>query len=308
MYYDNNCIQYPKPKKPTKKVIFMYRSWLFVPGSQDKHLKKVKELKADVIIFDLEDSVIKSKKDEARVKVSDAIKKMRTNVKFVRVNGVHTEFFINDLEELVRPGLTGIVLPKVNKRDDMIIADYMLDQIEMKYLLEPKSLTIVPIIESAQALHNAYDIATSCSRVKCLAFGAEDLMFDMNIKSSNGIETLYARSKMIEVSKASSIDPPIDQIYPNFSDMEGLKVEAEKGRNLGFQGKLLIHPNQVATINKVFTPTNEEIKEAKEVIEKYYQAIDEGFGVSKVNGKMIDAPIVEKAKRILEYDERNNTM
>ncbi len=285
----------------------MHRSWLFVPGSQDKHLKKVKELKADVIIFDLEDSVIKAKKDEARVKVSEAIKKMRTNVKFVRVNGIYTEFFINDLEELVRPGLTGIVLPKVNKRDDMIIVDYLLDQIEKKHLLEPKSITIVPIIESAQALHNAYDIASSCNRVKCLAFGAEDLMLDMNIKSSNGIETLYARSKMIEVSKASSIGPPIDQIYPNLADMEGLRKEAENGRNLGFQGKLLIHPNQVETINEVFTPTIEEINEAKEVIEKYHKSIVEGFGVSKVNGKMIDAPIVEKAKRVLEYDEKNKT-
>lgn len=286
---------------------FMHRSWLFVPGSQDKYLKKVKELKTDVIIFDLEDSVIKAKKDEARVKVSEAISEMRTKVNFVRVNGIYTEFFIDDLEKLVRPGLTGIVLPKVNKRDDMIIADYMLDQIEKKHLLEPKSVTIVPIIESAKALHNAYDIASSCNRVKCLAFGAEDLMLDMNIKSSNGIETLYARSKMIEVSKASSIGPPIDQIYPNLADMEGLRKEAENGRNLGFQGKLLIHPNQVETINEVFTPTIEEINEAKEVIEKYHKSIVEGFGVSKVNGKMIDAPIVEKAKRILDYAERNKT-
>ncbi len=286
---------------------FMHRSWLFVPGSQDKYLKKVKELKTDVIIFDLEDSVIKAKKDEARVKVSEAISDMRTKVNFVRVNGIYTEFFIDDLEKLVRPGLTGIVLPKVNKRDDMIIADYMLDQIEKKHLLEPKSVTIVPIIESAKALHNAYDIASSCNRVKCLAFGAEDLMLDMNIKSSNGIETLYARSKMIEVSKASSIGPPIDQIYPNLADMEGLRKEAENGRNLGFQGKLLIHPNQVETINEVFTPTIEEINEAKEVIEKYHKSIVEGFGVSKVNGKMIDAPIVEKAKRILDYAERNKT-
>ncbi len=286
---------------------FMHRSWLFVPGSQDKYLKKVKELKTDVIIFDLEDSVIKAKKDEARVKVSEAISDMRTKVNFVRVNGIYTEFFIDDLEKLVRPGLTGIVLPKVNKRDDMIIADYMLDQIEKKHLLEPKSVTIVPIIESAKALHNAYDIASSCNRVKCLAFGAEDLMLDMNIKSSNGIETLYARSKMIEVSKASSIGPPIDQIYSDLADMEGLRKEAENGRNLGFQGKLLIHPNQVETINEVFTPTIEEINEAKRVIEKYHKSIVEGFGVSKVNGKMIDAPIVEKAKRILDYAERNKT-
>lgn len=286
---------------------FMHRSWLFVPGSQDKYLKKVKELKTDVIIFDLEDSVIKAKKDEARVKVSEAISDMRTKVNFVRVNGIYTEFFIDDLEKLVRPGLTGIVLPKVNKRDDMIIADYMLDQIEKKHLLEPKSVTIVPIIESAKALHNAFDIASSCNRVKCLAFGAEDLMLDMNIKSSNGIETLYARSKMIEVSKASSIGPPIDQIYSDLADMEGLRKEAENGRNLGFQGKLLIHPNQVETINEVFTPTIEEINEAKQVIEKYHKSIVEGFGVSKVNGKMIDAPIVEKAKRILDYAERNKT-
>ncbi|HBZ08359.1 MAG TPA: CoA ester lyase [Bacillus bacterium] len=296
-----------KMKINLQKGDFMHRSWLFVPGSQDKYLKKVKELKTDVIIFDLEDSVIKAKKDEARVKVSEAISDMRTKVNFVRVNGIYTEFFIDDLEKLVRPGLTGIVLPKVNKRDDMIIADYMLDQIEKKHLLEPKSVTIVPIIESAKALHNAYDIASSCNRVKCLAFGAEDLMLDMNIKSSNGIETLYARSKMIEVSKASSIGPPIDQIYPNLADMEGLRKEAENGRNLGFQGKLLIHPNQVETINEVFTPTIEEINEAKEVIEKYHKSIVEGFGVSKVNGKMIDAPIVEKAKRILDYAERNKT-
>src|SRR5699024_2919271 len=160
----------------------MYRSWLFVPGNQEKNLKKVSSLQTDAIIYDLEDAVPLDEKVKARQKVKKAIYEGSQQVNFVRVNDLTTNFFIDDLDGIIVENLFGIVLPKVNHRDDIIIADYLLGQMEGKYQLPKGMLKIVPLIETALGVQNIDEIVHASERILNLCFGAEDYMLDLNLE------------------------------------------------------------------------------------------------------------------------------
>ncbi|WP_159461976.1 HpcH/HpaI aldolase/citrate lyase family protein [Salirhabdus sp. Marseille-P4669] len=281
----------------------MIISWLFVPGSKDKFLSKVKEIKADAFIFDLEDSVAIEEKELARQKVSQAIRNGISENSYIRINGIATKFLYDDLVEVVTPGLKGVFLPKVNTKEDIIILDYLLSCMERQKGMEHGRISIIPIIETATGLRNAYDIASASHRIDRLALGAEDLMFDLNIRSEerkNGM--IYARSKLVTDSRAANVDSPIDAIYADFTNDLGLKHDAERGKQLGFQGKLLIHPNQIPIVTDVFMPTAQELKEAKRIVEFYEDAMEKGFGSVQVDGKMVDIPVAERAKRLLSLE------
>jgi citrate lyase subunit beta / citryl-CoA lyase len=282
--------------------MLLLKSWLFVPGSKEKHIKKAKDLEANALIYDLEDSVTIFEKENARLNVAKIIQDTNEKVNFVRVNNLNSPYFMDDLYHVVREGLTGIVLPKVNDKENIIVTDYILSCLEKKHQLTSKSISIVPIIETAVGLQNAFDIATSSKRVTRLAFGAQDFMLDLNIRSSKeGIEILYARSKLVAISRAANLESPIDTVYLNYNDEEGLEKEAQMVKQLGFQGKLLIHPNQIKTINQIFSPTSDEIEEAKKIVKFYDESITRGVGAIEVDGKMVDLPIAERARRILSY-------
>lgn len=280
----------------------MLRSWIFIPGNQDKHLKKANSLEADAIIFDLEDAVSPSEKAIARLKVAESLQKTKETLNFVRVNALSTVHFLEDVDEVVSDSLAGIVLPKVEKKEDIVIAEYILGQSEEKYNLPPGSISIIPIIETAIGLHHAYEIVSASKRISRLAFGAEDFMLDLNIESRDEqVELLYTRSKLITASRAAGKEAPIDSVYTNFKEEKGLEKSAQIGRNLGFQGKLLIHPKQIEVVNQVFSPTEDEIKEAKRILEIYEESVAKGNGSIEVDGKMVDIPVAERAKKILSY-------
>lgn len=277
----------------------MFRSWLFVAGNKEKHLNKAASLPADVIVFDLEDSVAPLEKETARLLVKEAVSNIKGKSKFVRVNNLQSMYFLQDINEVVTCDLTGVVVPKVTSKDDILIVDYFLSQLEQRHHLPLNSFSILPLIETAKGLYHAHEIASASVRISKLAFGAEDFMLDMNISEGNETELLYARSKLVEVSKAANIDPPIDTVFTNFEDVEGLKRSSMLAKRLGFQGKLVIHPNQLSTVNKVFSPTLEEIKKARKIVEAYDKSIELGKGAIQLDGDMIDIPISERARKIL---------
>lgn len=280
-------------------------SWLFIPGNKEKHLQKAYQLNADALIFDLEDAVPSTEKEKARKHVVQTIQKLDNKNNFIRVNELASDYFLDDLEKMIIPNVNGVVLPKVNNRGDIAIADYLIGKFERKNGLKNGAISIVPIIETAEGIHKALEIAQASTRIKRLAFGAEDFMLDLNIyPDESESELLYARSQLVVASREARIEPPIDSIYTDFRDEDGLKTATERGKRFGFRGKLLIHPDQIETVNNIFVPTTKEIAEAKKIVQAYEEAIRVGQGAIQVDGKMIDVPIYERAKKMLKHHEK----
>lgn len=278
-----------------------YRSWMFVPGNHRRRLDKVRELQSDVIIYDLEDAVPLNEKENAREMVRETIRQFPEKVNFVRVNDVSTCYFLEDVNGLACGELAGIVLPKANTAEDIRYLERILSQAEKKKEIPEGKIEILPIIESALGLYNAFQIACASRRVKRLAFGSVDFTLDINARlSKEGTEILYARSQLVVASRAAGIEGPIDAVFVDLKDDEGLLKDARLAKQLGFQGKLAVHPGQVGIINQIFTPTDEEIEEAKIIAAAFDEAVASGLAAIQVAGKMVDYPVAVRAKKIVE--------
>ncbi|ERN51301.1 CoA ester lyase [Alkalihalophilus marmarensis] len=275
------------------------RSWLFVPGNRMKVIEKAELLDADVIIYDLEDAVLLQDKIQAREMVIEALQSSKKNI-FVRMNSLSDMFGHEDVLSLLsnyNKSLKGLILPKVSSAQQIKSLETMLITYEKKYNIHYE-LEIVPLIESAAGVHFCFDIASASPRVKRLAFGAVDYCLDVNITPTKcGNELLYARSQIVNASRAAEKLQPIDTVYIHFNDYEGLDIEINTAKGLGFGGKLVIHPNQIDEVNKKFAPTEEEVLDAKEILETVEQ---DGAAVFQLNGRMIDEPIIKKARITLE--------
>lgn len=279
----------------------MNRSWIFVPGNADKHLNKSFDLQVDNIIFDLEDSIPNEEKQVARQKIKERLQLMSNKKYFVRVNMVYSDFFLQDLYEIMDKNLFGFVIPKVQHEQEIVISDYLLEQYEKIKGFEAGTFKIIPIIETAQGVENINNILQSSKRVMCAAFGSEDLKLDTSIETDEKeTELLYARSKLVSASRAAAVEPPIDAIYTEINNDEKFEKSVVRAKRLGFQGKLLIHPSQIDITNHFFQFSKQEIEEAKQIVKVYESSSNEGRGAIQLNGKMIDVPVAERAKRILE--------
>jgi citrate lyase subunit beta/citryl-CoA lyase len=280
---------------------------MFVPGSDPKKMKKARSLTADALIYDLEDAVSFIEKATARQMVKDEIGLNLNQAKYVRINGSSTSFFHDDLHELISENLKGIMLPKSESVEQMTDLNEIISQLEMAAGISKGTIEVVPLIESALGLHRAYEIAISVPRVKCLAFGSLDFALDINAKlTKEGAELLYARSQLVVVSKAAGIESPIDTVFFDIEDTTNLTRETAFAKQLGFQGKLVVHPLQVNIVNEVFSPTKEEIEEAGLLVSAFDEAVKDGLGVVKFRGKMLDRPVVEHARKVLEFAELLN--
>jgi citrate lyase subunit beta / citryl-CoA lyase len=275
------------------------RTWMFIPGNQQRRLRKVKELDADVFIYDLEDSVPYSEKDRARQIVANCILEYSHLQNFVRVNDINTDYFLKDIQSVFVKGLKGIVLPIVNGPEDILRVETILDELEDIHRIMKGSTSVVPLIESALGIYYSVEIAKSSTRINHLAFGAIDYTLDINATiTPSGMELLYARSQLVIASRVAGIEAPIDTVFMDVNDNTSLKHESKFVKELGFQGKLSIHPNQISIINEVFTPSEAEIMEAKEVISAFNRANKEGKAAIQLNGKMIDYPVVKRAQKL----------
>ncbi|MCQ6268376.1 CoA ester lyase [Fictibacillus sp. WQ 8-8] len=278
----------------------LYRSWMFVPGSDSRKIEKTRQLEADVIIFDLEDAVAVSEKEVARTKVKQALQQYPRPYNVVRVNAANTPYFIEDVKEMVKYGAKAIMLPKSETSEQILLLKEILSNAEKEQGLD-YTIDIIPLIESARGVHQVDQIAASSTRIKCLAFGSVDYALDIDGElTKEGFELLYARSRIVNVSRAIGIEQPIDAVFTDIKDREGLKKETQFVKRLGFQGKLVVHPNQIDVVNQAFVPSKEDIENAQLIISAYMESSQEGSGAVEVNGKMVDYPIVERAKRILE--------
>lgn len=281
-----------------------FRSMLFAPANDAKKVAKVLGSEADAVILDLEDAVPVSEKESARLSIFAALAQPRSTKCYVRVNSLGSGFLEADLRKVVYRDLDGIMLPKSETAQDIRQVESMLAQLERKRSIPEGSIDLLPLVESAKGVYAAYEIAKAGRRVKRLAFGGIDFTLDINTGwTKEGTEILYARSHLVVASRAAEIDPPIDTVYIDVKDLEGLAADCRKSRQLGFQGRLVIHPQQVAVVHEAFSPTGQEVSFARKVVEAFAEAEARGIAAISVDGKMIDYPVVARAKKVLSIAE-----
>jgi citrate lyase subunit beta/citryl-CoA lyase len=277
---------------------------MFVPGNQEKKLMKIEQTEADVVICDLEDAVPIQEKELARMMVKRVLEKKGIKKIFVRINDISTPYFMDDIQEIASYNVDGIILPKTGKKEHIHLVDHLLGTIEAKHGRKRGSTLVVPLIESAAGLHYAFDIARASYRIHCLAFGSVDYTLDIHTGGTKeGNEILFARSWLVNVSRAAGIESPIDGVYVDIQDKEGLKKETEFVKQLGFQGKMTLHPNQNGVVNAVFAPTEKEIEEAQRIVRAFEEAVQQGNGAIQVDGKMVDYPVAIRARKTIEQAE-----
>ena len=278
----------------------LFRSLIFVPGNNSRFLEKAKTLSADIVCLDLEDSVPDNEKANARQLIKSALKsgvQFKSSV-FVRTNSPVSGKMSADLKEIVQKGIDGIVVPKVNNIKEMKNIEKVLSGLEKTRKLKP--IQIIPSIESAEGVVNAFEIASFGKRVTAIIFGVFDLLNDLGVEYTKGSEgEKYSRRKIPVDARAAGV-AAIDSIWQDLKDAKGLENDCELGRGLGYAGKSIIHPDQIPVVHKLFHPSKAEILWADKVCKTYAESTKKGRGATTVDGKMIDEVHFKQAKAILD--------
>jgi citrate lyase subunit beta / citryl-CoA lyase len=281
------------------------RTMLFMPGNNPGMLLNAGILGADSVILDLEDAVSLTEKDSARILVREAIKNIDySSVEVVvRVNPMDSEFGAEDVQVITRVKPDALLVPKADE-EAIRIVDMMINKVETEEGFEEGSVKIIPLVETAFGLENVYSIIKASKRVTAILLGGEDLTADLGIKrTKEGEEIFYARNKVATACKALKVDS-IDTPFTDTNDYEGLAKDTAKAKSLGMTGKAAINPRQIDTIHSVFAPSEADIKHALKILDAMEEAKQEGKGVFSIDGKMVDAPIINRALNTVELARR----
>lgn len=282
--------------------IKLRRSMLFVPGSNAAMISNTFIYKPDSIMFDLEDAVALKEKDSARILVAHALQHplYQEIETVVRVNPLDSEFGLNDLNAVVRAGVDVVRMPKTETAQDVVDMDLAITEIEKACGREVGSTKMLAAIESPLGITQANQIATASKRLIGIALGAEDYVRNLKTeRSPEGIELLFARCSILQAARAASIQA-FDTVYSNANNEEGFLKEAALIKQLGFDGKSLVNPRQIELLHNLFAPTQKDVDQAEKIIAAAEEAERNGLGVVSLNGKMIDAPIIDRARLVLE--------
>ncbi|MBR1896166.1 MAG: HpcH/HpaI aldolase/citrate lyase family protein [Pyramidobacter sp.] len=280
----------------------MRRTMLYLPGNNPNMLVRGHLFGSDGIIMDLEDAVAMSEKDAARTMVSKFLRRgdFGSTEVTVRINGVDTEYWKKDLAAVVpHKRLDGIRLPKADSPQIIKDVDEELSRLEDKFGIEQGHIKLFCILETAYGIWHAYDVATASKRVAAILPGGEDLVADLKTsRTPEGTELEWSRRMIVIAARAAGVDA-IDLMFPRVTDDEGLRKDAQFSKDLGFDGKSVIHPNQIPIIHQIFTPTEKEIEKAQRIIAAAEDAKARGLGTVSVDGRMVDIPVVKRAHYIL---------
>ncbi len=280
----------------------LQRSWLFVPGHRQRMIDKALGLDADALMLDIEDGVAPAEKDHARQLIGEALGRERgprQPLRYVRINAIGHRRMEDDLAAVLRPGLDGLVLPKVEAPEEIAAVE---SRVTAHETVSGTTVKLLVAIESPQGLLAAPALAGCSPRVVGLMFGAEDFGRELGLptaREGEAQELLYARSALV-VAAASAHVQAVDGVWVDLRDPDGLAGFARQSRRLGFTGMASIHPSQIAPIHTVFSPGPEEIDYARRVLEAYEEAAARGDGSVAFGGQLIDRPIIERARRTLE--------
>lgn len=284
----------------------LFRSLCFVPGNNPRFLQKAKQLGADIVCLDLEDSVPDAQKDEARQLVRRALedrKSYEADAVYVRTNSPASGLVPADLKAVVRRGIDGIVVPKLNNKAELGRIVKVLEDLEQQRRLKP--VGVMPSIESAEGVVKTYEIASSGgrrrnSRIDCVVFGVFDLLSDMGIEyDPNSEAARYARARVALDARAAGV-PAIDGIWQDLRDVKGLERDCSLGKSLGYAGKSVIHPDQIDVVHRMFHPNESEVSWARRVADAYLESAGRGRGATTVDGKMIDEVHYKQARAVLD--------
>ncbi len=285
----------------------MLRSLLFVPGNRADMLEKALGLAPDALVPDLEDSVPPAEKAKARDIVASFLPRLaQAGIAVIpRANPASTGLLEDDLAALVGPDIFGITVGKIGDASDLGHVEAHIERLEAEAGLEKGRVRLVPWIETARAVVNAYEICSASPRVVAVAFGAEDFTNDMEIeRTEDALEIVYPRQVVGVAARAAGV-LVLDTPWVAFRDTDGLKRDARAARGLGFRGKFAIHPSQIGPINEAFAPTEAELEYARRVVSVFEEAEESGSGATSLDGKMIDIPVVRRARGLLELASRS---
>ena len=281
---------------------YLFRSLMFLPGHNEKLLNSAAKSEADVLLLDLEDSVQPvENKQVARNKIRDWVSRgaFKNHYVFPRVNDRESGQLLKDVYELTIDGIHGFTYPKSEIGEDVYFFDKLIETIEYEKGIPKGTFKIIPLIETAAAVMNVQDICKASDRVVAIAFGCEDFVADLEgIHDSDGQSINTPRALIAMAARANNIIP-IDTVHINIHDLEDLEKNLIIAKNLGFEGMLTLHPKELPLIHKYFSPSYEEIEEAKEILRLFETAVKDEKGVAIMNGKFIGPPMVITAKKIL---------
>ncbi|MDI6695258.1 MAG: CoA ester lyase [Anaerolineales bacterium] len=277
------------------------RALLYMPGDDMRKIQKATTLGVDCICMDMEDGVALNRKAEARQTIAQALQSLNFGVaeRLARINAIGSGFESDDLAVVLPARPDGIVIPKVEHAEQIQWVSQMIAGYEELYGWPKESICLLAVVESARGVVNLPQIASADPRMQAIIFGAEDFAGDIGAtRTPEGWEVFYARSAVVTYAAAYDLQA-IDMVYIDFQDIEGLRREAEQGARMAFSGKQIIHPNQVAPVQEAFTPSDEAIAYALRVQQAFEKHQKAGKGAFALDGKMIDAPIMKSAQRVL---------
>lgn len=281
---------------------YVMRSLMFVPGHNEKLIQSASKTDADVILLDVEDSVPISLKQQARDSIKHHIqaKTFKNYMVFVRVNEINSGLLLQDILQLTLDGVDGFLLSKTDTEKDVIFLDRLLEVIEMERNFPVGKFKIIPILETAASIINSNDIAKASKRIISIGFGSEDFVSDLEgIRDFNTNTSIFSPRAWVAMVARTHKLVPIDAAYIKIHDLEGLEEHLKVGKTLGYAGMWVLHPKQNELTNRYYSPTEEEIAEAYEILKLSKEANDINKGVAIINGKFIGPPLVVKANRII---------
>ena len=274
------------------------RSRLYLPGSEPKYFINAALHEPDAIILDLEDSVHHAEKDAARILVRNTLRAVDFGAceRMVRINQL--PLGLEDLREVIPEAPDLILIPKVEKPEQVVEVDRKMAELQADHKID-RPIWVMPILESALGIENAFAIATASPIVVALTIGLEDYTADLGVvKTPEGRESAFARARVVNAAKAAGLQA-IDSVFGDVADMDGLRRWGENSRALGFEGMGCIHPGQIRVIHQAFAPSQIEIDKALKIVAAFEDAQQKGLGVVSLGSKMIDPPVVERARKLV---------
>ena len=291
---------------------YLMRSLMFVPAHSDKLLERASKVQADVLLFDIEDSVQPLKnKQIARDKLLEKIKQKKYEGRtiFPRINDRESGQLLKDVFQLTVPEVDGFMYPKAKRGEDIYFFDKLLETIEFEKGYEVGTFKIIPLIETASAVMNVQEICSASKRVVAIAYGSEDFITDLQGIHDEHHQSLFTPRAMIAMAARAHSIIPIDTVHVRVKDLEDLEVNLKLSKNLGFEGMLVLNPIELDLVHKYYSPSEEELIHSKEILKLDKEARENNQGAAIMNGKFIGPPFVAKAKRILNKQvkiEKNN--
>lgn len=278
------------------------RALLYMPGDDRRKIEKATTLGVDCICMDMEDGVAATRKAEARAVIAQAMKELDfgTSERCIRINSIGSGIEKYDLAAALATNPDAIVVPKIESADQVRWASEHIETYELSSNVKVGSIRLLIGVETARGILHLREIAEADPRLEAIIFGAEDYAASVGAtRTKEATEVLYARSAVVTACAANDLQA-IDMVYIDFRDAEGLRREAEQGAALGFSGKQIIHPNQVAPVQEAFTPSDEAVEYARRIVETFESSQKEGRGAYALDGKMIDMPLLKNAQRVLD--------